>query len=59
VIDDPLRNALDAITEPYTEYVSPWEEIQDSYQDEYPAHKWIGALVLDLPGLTPDTSTQV
>ena len=46
MIDDQLRNAIDAITEPYTEYLSTWEEIQDYYQDEYPAHKWIGALVL-------------
>jgi hypothetical protein len=54
MIDDQLRNAIDAITEPYTEYLSTWEEIQDYYQDEYPAHKWIGTLVLHLTGLTPD-----
>ncbi len=53
MIDDQLQRAIDEVTEPYTEYMSTWEEIKDYYQDEYSEHKWIGALVHDLTGHQP------
>jgi hypothetical protein len=53
MIDDQLQRAIDQVTEPYTEYMSTWDEIKDYYQDNYAEHKWIGALVGDLTGRTP------
>jgi hypothetical protein len=51
--DDRLQREIDAVTEPYTEYMSTWDEIKDYYQDEHSEHKWIGAMVHDLTGLSP------
>jgi hypothetical protein len=53
MIDDQLQSEIDRVTEPYTEYLSTWDEIKDYYQDEYSEHKWIGAMVRDLTDLTP------
>jgi hypothetical protein len=53
MIDDQLQSEIEQVTEPYTEYMSTWEEIKDYYQDQHSEHKWIGAMVHDLTGHTP------
>jgi hypothetical protein len=53
MIDDELVNAINKVCEPYTDYLSSWDEIKEYYQDEYSEHRWIGALVSDLTGHTP------
>jgi hypothetical protein len=51
MIDERLQAAIDAITGPYSEYMSDLEDIKEYYQDEYGERGWIRNMVKDFMGL--------
>jgi hypothetical protein len=51
--DEKLQAAIDAITGPYSEYMSDLDDIKEYYQDEYGQRGWIRSMVHDFMGLTP------
>jgi hypothetical protein len=53
VIDERLQAAIDAITGPYSEYMSDFEDLKEYYQDEHGERGWIRGMVHDFMGLTP------
>lgn len=53
MIDDKLQAAIDAITSPYSEFMSDFEDLKDYYQDEHGERGWIRGMIKDFLGLVP------